>query len=83
MRFYLAFGFPGFKVVDKQMMNLFKVVKFSDFRISSGWIEKYKSALSKSNSSWNNSYCVGLVIVSLAMNLGKFQSLASEDNSFC
>ena len=37
----------------------------------SGWIEKYKPALSKSDSSWDNSYCVRLVIVSLYVNIGK------------
>ena len=60
-----------------------KVVKISDFRILSGWIEKYKPALSKSDSSWDNSYCVRLVIVLLAVNIGKLQSLVSEDNFFC
>ena len=62
-------------------MNLFKGSE--DFRILSGWIEKYKPALSKSDSSWDNLYCVRLVIVSLALNIGKFQSLVSEDNFFC
>ena len=76
MRFYLTFGFLGFKVVKKEAM----VVKISDFRILSGWIEKYKPALSKSDSFWDNSYCVRLVIVSLAVNIGKLQSLVSEDN---
>ena len=45
-------------------------MKILDFRILSGWIEKYKAALSKSNSSWNNSYCVRLVIVSSDVNVG-------------
>ena len=57
-------------------------MKISDFRILSGWIEKYKPALSKSDSSWDNSYCVRLVIVLLAVNIGKLQSLVSEDNFF-
>ena len=57
-------------------------MKISDFRILSGWIEQYKPALSKSDSSWDNSYCVRLVIVSLAVNIGKLQSLVSEDNFF-
>ena len=57
-------------------------MKISDFRILSGWIEKYKPALSKSDSSWDNSYCVRLVTVSLAVNIGKLQSLVSEDNFF-
>ena len=82
MNFCLTFGLLGFKVVKKRTMNLFKVVKFSDFRILSGWIEEYKTALSKSDSSWNNS-CVRLVIVSLAVNIGNPQSLVSEDNFFC
>ena len=56
-------------------------MKISDFRILSGWIEKYKPTLSKSDSSWDNSYCVRLVIVSLAVNIGKLQSLLSEEAS--
>ena len=48
-----------------------KVVKISDFRLLSGWIEKYKPAFRKSDSSWDNLYCVRLVIVSLAVNIGK------------
>ena len=42
----------------------------------------YKPALSKLDSSWDNLYCVRLVIVLLAMNIGKLQSLMSEDNFF-
>ena len=57
-------------------------MEISDFQILSGWIEMYKPALSKSDSSWENSYWVRLVIVSLAVNIGKLQSLASEDNFF-
>ena len=57
-------------------------MKISDFRILSGWIEKYKPSLSKSDSSWDNSYCVRLVIVSLPVIIGKLQSLVSEDNFF-
>ena len=64
-------------------MNLFKGMKISDFRILSGWIKKYKPALSRSDSSWDNSYCVRLVIVLLAVNIGKLQSLVSEDKFFC
>ena len=59
-----------------------EVVKISDFRILSGWIEKYKPAFSKSDYSWDNLYCMRLVIISLAVNIGKFQSLVSEDNFF-
>ena len=58
-------------------------MKISDFRILSGWIEKYKPALSKSDSSWDNSYYMRLVIGLLAENIGKLQSLVSEDNFFC
>ena len=47
MCFYLTFGFLGFKVVKKAKMNLFKGSEISDFQILSGWIEKYKPALSK------------------------------------
>ena len=57
-------------------------MKISHFRILSGWIEKYKPALSKSDSSWDNSYCMRLVIVSLAVNIGNLQSFVSEDNFF-
>ena len=57
-------------------------MKISDFQILSGWIENYKPDLSKSNSSWINSYFVRLVIVSLDVNIGKLQSLVSEDNFF-
>ena len=56
---------------------------FSDFRILSGWIEQYKPALSKSYFSWDNSYCVRLVIVLLAVDIGTLQSLVSRDNFFC
>ena len=42
----------------------------------------YKPALSKLDSSWDNLYCVTLVIVLLAMNIGKLQSLMSEDSFF-
>ena len=58
-------------------------MKISDFEMLSGWIEKYKLALSKSDSSWDNSYCVRVIIVSLAVNLDRLQSLVSEDNFFC
>ena len=57
-------------------------MKILDFRILSGGIEKYKPASSKSDSSWDNSYCMRLVIVWLAVNIGKLQSLVSEDNFF-
>ena len=82
IRFYLTFGFLGFKVVKKQTIFL-KLVKILDFRILSGWIEKYKPALMKSDSSWDNSYCVRLVIVLLVLNISKLQSLVSEDNFLC
>ena len=58
-------------------------MKILDFRILSGWIEKYEPALSKSDYSWDNSYCVKLVIFSLAVTIGKLQSVVSEDNFFC
>ena len=80
MRFYLTFIFLGFKVANKRTMNLFKRSK--DFGLSV-WIEKYIPVLSKLDSSWDNLYCVRLVIVSLAVNIGKMQSLVSEDNFFC
>ena len=60
-------------------------MKTSDFRVLSGWIEKHKPAflLGKSDSFWDNSYCVRLLIVSLAVNIGKLQSPVSGDNFFC
>ena len=60
-------------------MNIFKGSE--DFGFLS-FIEKYKPALSKSDSYWENSYCVRLAIVLLAINIGKLQSLVSEDK-FC
>ena len=72
MSFYLTFGFLRFKVVKKQTMNLFKGSE--DFGFLNLIFEKYKPALSKSNSSWDNSYCVGLVIVSLVVNIGKLHT---------
>ena len=53
-----------------------------DVQILSGWIQKYKSDLCKSDSSWDNSYCVRLVIVLLAVNIRRLQSLVSEDKFF-
>ena len=50
-------------------------MKISDFQILSGKIEKYKPALNKSVSSQDNSYCIRLEIVLLAMNIGKLQPL--------
>ena len=58
-------------------------MKISYIQILSGWIEKYKPVLSKSDSSWDNSYNVRLVIVLLTVNIGNLQSLVNEDNSFC
>ena len=57
-------------------------MKISDFRILSGCIEKYKPALTKSDFSWDNSYCARLVTVSLAVNISKLQSLVNKDNFF-
>ena len=82
MRFYLTFGFLGFKVANKRTINFSRVVKISYFGILFGWIEKYKPTLSKSDSSWDNSYCVRLVIVSLAVNIGKLQSFLSGETNF-
>ena len=63
MWFYLIFSFLEFKVVDKRTMNLFEGSEISDFRILFGWIEKYIPALNTSDSSWDNSFYVRLVIV--------------------
>ena len=49
----------------------------------SDWIEKYKPALSKSDSSWDNPYCVRSVIAFLAVYISKPQSFIGEDIFFC
>ena len=69
---------PFFKCVSSAL------VKILDFRILSGWIKKYKPALSKLDSSWDTSriYCMRSVIISLALNKSKLQSLVIEDNFF-
>ena len=64
-------------------MNLFKGIKNFGFRILSGWSEKYKSALSKLDSSGDSSYYMKLVIVSLAVNIGKLQTFVIKENFFC
>ena len=63
-------------------MNLFKGSEDFGFLNLSGWIEKYKPALSKSDSSWDDSNCMRLVIALLAVNIGKLQSLVNKDNFF-
>ena len=83
MRFYLTFYFLQFKVVKKRSMNIFQDSEDFGFSNLSGWIEKYKLALNKSVSSWDLSYCVRLVIVWLAVNIDRLQSLVNEDNFFC
>ena len=61
-------------------MNLFE--SSQDFEFSNLiWLDR--PALSKSNSSWDNSYWVRLVIVSLDVNVGRLQFLVSDDSSFC
>ena len=59
-----------------------KIVKISDFRILSGWIKKDKTVLSKLDSSWDNSYRVIIVIVSLSVNIRKLQFFISKENIF-
>ena len=82
MHFYLIFGFLGFKDFNKTKMNVFKGSDDFGFRILSGWIEKYKPALSKSASSSKDLYCVRLVIVSIDVNVGRLLFLVSDDNFF-
>ena len=53
-------------------------MKFSNFKISSGWIDKYKLALSKSYCGWDISYCVRLIITLLAVNLVRLEFPVSE-----
>ena len=72
----------GLRLLIKEQRIFSKVVKISDFRILSGWIEQYKPALSKLAFSWDNLYCLRVVVVSLAANIGKLQPLVSEDNFF-
>ena len=83
MRFYPTFGFLEFRFVNKERWIFSKAVKISDFWSLFGWIDKYKPASSKSNSSLDNPYCLRLVIVSLAVNVGKLHPLINEDNFFC
>ena len=60
-------------------MNIVKGTEdsgFSDFI----WLDKkYKPVLSKSASSWDNSYCMRLVIVSLDVNVGRIQFLVADN----
>ena len=58
-------------LLRKERWNFSKLVEISDIRILSGWIEKDKPSLSKSDSSLDNLYCVRSVIVLLAVNIGK------------
>ena len=69
MHFYLTFGFLGLRLLRNERWIFSKAAKVSNFRILSCWIEKYKAVSSKSYSSWDNWYCVRLVIVSLAVNI--------------
>ena len=62
---------------------IFSRVVMTVFWILSGWIEKYKPALSKPDSPSDNLYSARLVIILLAVNISKLQSLVSEDNFFC
>ena len=64
-------------------MSLFKGSEDFKFLNLSGWIQKHKPALSKSDSSWDNSYSVRLLIVLLAVNVAKLQFLVCNDNFFC
>ena len=57
-------------------------MSISNFLILPGWIERYKTALSKSASSWYNLYCVRLIIVLLDVNVGRLQFLVSDDDFF-
>ena len=83
MQFYLTFGFLRFKVVTKRTMNLFPGSEDLRFLNYISWIEKYKPAVSKSVSSLDNSHCMRLVIVLLAVNIDKLQPFVSDDNYFC
>ena len=82
MSFYPIFSFFGTKVIDKRTMNLFEGCKYFRFSNFICWIEKNKPGLSKSDSSWDNSYCVRLVIVSLDVDVGMLQFFVSVDSFF-
>ena len=58
--------FSDLMLLRNEWWTFSKLVKISDFWILSCWIEKYKPILSKSDSSWDNSYCVRLVFHSIA-----------------
>ena len=70
------------RLLIKERWIFSKIVKFSNFLISPGWIKKYKAALSKSDFAWFNSYFMRLVIVPLAANIGNLQPLISSANIF-
>ena len=74
MRFCLTLVSSDLRLLRNERLIFSKVARISGFRILSGWIEKYKPALSKSDSSWDNSYFVRSVIVSLAEIIGKLLS---------
>ena len=79
MHFIWFLVFSDFRLLIKEQWLFSKVVKISDFRILSGWIEKYKSA-----SSWDNPCCMSLVILLLVVNVGRMQFPISDDNfSWC
>ena len=74
--------FLKLRLLRKEQWIFSKIVKISDFRILSGWIKKDKPVLSKLDSSWDNSYRVIIVIVSLSVNIRKLQFFISKENIF-
>ena len=49
-------------------------MKIADIPTLSGWIEKYESALNKSDSSLYNSYFMKLELISLAVNVARLNA---------
>ena len=62
------------RLLIKERLIFSKTVKIADFPTLSGWIEKYEPALSKSDSSLYNSYCMKLELISLAVNVARLNA---------
>ena len=74
---------PDLRLLINKRLFFSKIVKISKFWLLSVWIEKYKLPLIKLDTLCDNSYCVRLLIVSLAVNVVRLQLLIIEGNSFC
>ena len=74
---------PDLRLLINKRLFFSKIVKISKFWLLSVWTEKYKLPLIKLDTLCDNSYCVRLLIVSLAVNVVRLQLLIIEGNSFC